>query len=207
MIQVPSYPTEHLLSVCLRVSEYSRHVIRCCLFGIRRLQVVVALGARGLILVVTHLRSCIHQVRPVYLFACVVSSMSIIPPVCSLVAATWMNYSFVSQFILTIIAVSYLLPFVPSCINFTIETWAIHRSSATTGALFMTLEPALTASFSWIILHEAIRFQAVIGACVVVLGILLSLPSSEDHSDMNLLGPDADADDAETEKLLSGRTS
>ena len=74
-------------------------------------------------------------------------------------------------------ALSYAVLFV-SCINFTVETWAIHRSSASTAALFMTLEPALTASLSWIILREPIRWQAVVGAIVVVLGLLLSLPNS-----------------------------
>jgi len=79
-------------------------------------------------------------------------------------------------------ALTYAVVFV-SCINFTVETWAIHRSSATTAALFMTLEPALTASFSWLILREPIRWQAVIGAIVVVLGILLSLPNGSNGED------------------------
>lgn len=66
-----------------------------------------------------------------------------------------------------------------SIINFTFETWAIRRSSATTAAVFMTLEPPTTSILSNIILHERLTIQAVIGGVVIISGLLLTLSAGD----------------------------
>ena len=67
-------------------------------------------------------------------------------------------------------------------VNFTVETWAIHRSSATTCAIFMCLEPPMTICFSSLILKEGCRPITFIGGAVIITGLLLNLSAAGDES-------------------------
>ena len=57
-----------------------------------------------------------------------------------------------------------------TCAAFTLETWAIKHSSAATCALFMCLDPPLTALVSFVALHETCTWISVVGGGIVVSG-------------------------------------
>ena len=67
-------------------------------------------------------------------------------------------------------------------VNFTIETWAIHRSSATTCAIFMCLEPPITIVLSSVILKEVCRPITFIGGAVIIIGMLINLGASGEET-------------------------
>jgi hypothetical protein len=62
---------------------------------------------------------------------------------------------------------------VPSAVNSTINTWATQRASPTTVAIYITIEPILTAAFAawWLGEHALTSWQEIVGALMIMAGV------------------------------------
>jgi len=61
-----------------------------------------------------------------------------------------------------------------TAVAFSIQFWAQRHTTPTHAAILFTLEPVFAALTSFVVLHERLGGRALLGAALVLAGILLS---------------------------------